>query len=270
MASDVLGTIGNISADLTQGRIDDIDREIEKDNEKFERQLENENLSEKDRKLIEDRKAKNDEKLNNKKVKEKEKQWKLDKAIALTQIAIQTALAVVKAGVITPTAILTGIVGALQFTLAATTKMPKFKKGTKNAPKGWAIVDEEGPEIHADKKGNIKSFGNDGGANYRFLEQGDIIMPHNDSESYKKLFRNSTLSGVKDDRKRVLRAQQITANDNKVNEALIASIVSREVAKATNSNLTKTIKDGFKGIKLKLDINDKTDSNIIYSRKDGF
>lgn len=53
-----------------------------------------------------------------------------------------------------------------------------FETGTNFAPyTGLAIVDEKGAEIHADKFGNIKSFGSDKGAHLTDIVKGDTIIP---------------------------------------------------------------------------------------------
>ena len=70
------------------------------------------------------------------------------------------------ASTLTTTQVLASILGNLNF----------FAKGTDNASKGWSVVDEEGPEIVTDKKGNIKDFGSSGGARFKYLEQGDKVI----------------------------------------------------------------------------------------------
>ena len=69
-----------------------------------------------------------------------------------------------------------------------------FYKGTNSAPEGFAWVDEKGSEIHTDKHGNIKDFGQDGGARLKYLEKGDKIIPHQKSMD----LLNTTLPNVKD------------------------------------------------------------------------
>lgn len=78
-------------------------------------------------------------------------------------------------------AALVGALGAVQISTIASTPLPQFWRGTDNAPEGWAIVDEKRPEVHTDKAGNIKSFGYSGGANLRYLEQGDKIYPSHEA-----------------------------------------------------------------------------------------
>ena len=62
--------------------------------------------------------------------------------------------------------IITGILSDILF----------FEKGTQNAPEGLAFVDEKGAEMITDKKGNIKTFGTDGGPRLTHLEAGDKVF----------------------------------------------------------------------------------------------
>ena len=117
-----------------------------------------------------------------KKIAKKEAQQK--KRQALFNIAIDTAQAVIatlgKTGFFgIPLSIIVGAMGAAQMALVASQKVPEFWQGTQNAPEGIALVDEKRPEIHTDKKGNIKSFGKKS-PNYRFLEKGDKIYKSHD------------------------------------------------------------------------------------------
>jgi hypothetical protein len=113
------------------------------------------------------------------------KQAIFNKAVAVTEIGINTAQAIIAAlapppigagpvaGI--PLAAIIGGIGALQLATAIASPIPRFEKGTKNAPEGMAMTDERGPEIHADKRGRIKDFGSTKGPRLKFLEKGDII-----------------------------------------------------------------------------------------------
>jgi hypothetical protein len=100
------------------------------------------------------------------------------KKLALFNIAIDTAQAIVasfKKDQSGATAILIGAIGAIQAGLVASQQIPEFWKGTQNAPDGVAWTDERGAELHTDKKGNIKDFGSKKGARLKKLEKGDKI-----------------------------------------------------------------------------------------------
>ena len=65
-----------------------------------------------------------------------------------------------------------------------------FEKGTPNAPyTGLATVDEKGAEIHTDKQGNVKSFGQNKGARLAAIERGDKIYPAPESKEMLKIFQ---------------------------------------------------------------------------------
>ena len=112
-------------------------------------------------------------------------QAKAKKKSAVFNILIDTAQAVVgfladpggPQGV--GLSIAAGVIGAAQAAIVASTNVPEFFRGTMNAPEGWAMVDEKQPEIHTDRQGNIKSFGEQG-ANMRYLSAGDKIYKSHD------------------------------------------------------------------------------------------
>lgn len=157
-------------------RLSTYDMELQKAAETRDAILNNERSTEKQRQAAEKQYAKQEAKIKNERAK-KERQN------ALIEIAVNTAIGVTKALSTTPppaSFVLAGIItafGALQAGLVASQPLPKFEKGTDNAPGGWAIVDEKGPELHTSRTGRIKSTGSTGGANLRYLEKGDKIFP---------------------------------------------------------------------------------------------
>jgi tape measure domain-containing protein len=126
------------------------------------------------------------------------RQAQAQKDQAIFNIGIDTAQAVMSIWANSPdptgisqgalTAIIGGI-GLAKMAIVAATPVPEFFRGTMNAPEGWAMVDEKGPEIHTDRAGNIKSTG-ESKANLRFLEHGDKVYPH------QKEHFNKELSGI--------------------------------------------------------------------------
>ncbi|WP_312922512.1 hypothetical protein [Empedobacter brevis] len=124
-------------------------------------------------------------------------------AMALTQAGINIALGITKAisskglaGVIEGIAI--AAAGAIQIGKIAGAKQPKppqfttpkFAKGITNSGyEGPAIVDEIGAEIHLDKKGNIKSMGENKGPRLTQVKKGDTIIPSRFSEKIKAMMQ---------------------------------------------------------------------------------
>ena len=123
-----------------------------------------------------------EEQYNQRRLQIKREQAKQEKEMAIFQAMINIATGITAAlaqgppqGIIL--AALVGALGAVQIASIASQPLPAFWKGTQNAPEGWAIVDELRPEVHTDKKGNVKSLGSSKGANLRYLEKGDKIFP---------------------------------------------------------------------------------------------
>ncbi len=77
----------------------------------------------------------------------KRKQARADKAKAIFDAVIATALAVVKSLPNIALAIVVGAFGALKTGLIAARPIPAFKKGTKDSPAGLALVGEDGREL---------------------------------------------------------------------------------------------------------------------------
>ena len=97
------------------------------------------------------------------------------KRLAMFNIIINTAQAVVSALPNIPLSIAIGLIGAAQLAMTASQPIPQFAIGTQNAPEGMAWTDERGAELHTDKNGKIKDLGSDKGARLKKLSKGDKI-----------------------------------------------------------------------------------------------
>lgn len=105
----------------------------------------------------------------------------------LIRIAMDTAVGIMKTiaemGFIPALPFLPAIaaLGATQAAIVASQELPKFQEGTTNAPEGLGIIDEVRPEVHTDKRGNIKSTGQKGGARLTYFEKGDKVFKSHDA-----------------------------------------------------------------------------------------
>jgi len=97
------------------------------------------------------------------------------KRLAIFNIAIDTAQAVVAALPNIPLSIVMGVLGAAQIAMVSSRQIPEFWKGTDNAPEGLAWTQEKGAEVITDKKGNVKTIGNNKGAQLTYLSKGDKV-----------------------------------------------------------------------------------------------
>lgn len=109
--------------------------------------LSNAKLTEAQKKKIEEEYAKKESKL-------KTEQFKKDKAAAIIQAIINTALAVTKASPDVPLMIAAGIAGAAQTAIIAAQKIPQFDKGTNYTPSTF-IAGEKRPEWMITPKGDV-------------------------------------------------------------------------------------------------------------------
>lgn len=127
------------------------------------------------------------------------KEFNAKKQQAIVNIAIDTAQAIVGLWVkpgfpaAIPMAIAMAGLGAVQAGFVAAQKPPEFYVGTQNAPEGLAYTNERGAELHTDKKGNIKDFGDNKGARLTMLEAGDKIYT---AEQTKRILFNDELNNI--------------------------------------------------------------------------
>jgi len=130
----------------------------------LKKQLDNDKLTVESRnqiegqlKAIEAKKAEELKAIEAKKRESQRKQFIINKAIAVAEIAMTTAQAVMKTYSemaypwAVPLAIAVGAIGAVQAGLVLAQPIPEFDKGTESAPNGQFMVGEKGPEFMVHK-----------------------------------------------------------------------------------------------------------------------
>ena len=183
-ADDAASALKSISGAIFDSEIIRYDNQIVANQERLDLILNDENASEEKKKQAQLESDKEVKKI-------RLKQAKAERRNVLTQIAIDTAAGVAKAlaqtGVLAPLTIPTILgIGLAQAAFVASQELPKFFKGTQNAPGGLAWTDERGAEIHTDKHGRVKDWGSDKGARIKMMEKGDKIFTADKSEDILK------------------------------------------------------------------------------------
>jgi hypothetical protein len=177
--------------------------------------------------------------------KEKAKQAKIDRAMALFNIAISTAQAVMSvlstgggtryadAGI--TAAILSGIViaqGAIQAGLVLAKPLPQFRSGTKNAPEGFAVVNDAPGNNYKELIFNKKS-----GAAYipqkrnqvTWLNRGDVVL--NAVETQGILNKNKNIDQI-------------------VNQSLLHHSMAKNLAEGRKFEVEHTMLNAMQSIRL--------------------
>lgn len=126
-------------------------------------------------------------------------QAKQQKQMAMIQATINIAQGITSALAQAPPysfilAALVGVLGAVQLAKISSTPLPQFYTGTSNAPEGLALTQERGAEMITDKHGNIKTLGNNKGAQLTYLNKGDKVFTAD--ETTQKLNELLISSGV--------------------------------------------------------------------------
>lgn len=203
ISADMTGALTDLGNAFFGSKIQQIDDEITANNEKFDALLDNENLSERQRKIYEEQREKKNKELEDKKRKEQYKQAVFNKASSAAQLAIETTLAVMKtAATAGPWAVpLTIALGAIQMAALLATPIPKYKHGRKGGPGEFAEVgdgfvsevitrgDGSNPRITPNKP------------TLTYLNPGDIV--HKSVEDYNRYVRASILNKFSNDSERL-------------------------------------------------------------------
>jgi hypothetical protein len=144
--------VGALFKSLSDKRIAALDAEIAKVDENAKRELLLAGNNEAAKQAIQQRAELEREKLEAKRKRERQQQAKIEKAMAVFNAIINTAVQVTKVLANPILAAFVAAMGAAQVAAIVAQPIPQFKKGTSSAPGGLAIVGEEGPELI--RKGN--------------------------------------------------------------------------------------------------------------------
>lgn len=239
ISSQLASALGDLANSIFEARIQKIDDEIAKNDEKYEKLFENENLSEKQRKALSAKQEKEREALEKKKRKEQRKQAILNKALAIADVAIATALGIMQAyaqmGPIAGSvgAALVGIIGTIQTAAIIAKPIPQYAKGTDNHPGGFALVGEERPEVITEP--NKAPYVVDR-PSILDLPEGTTVTPS--LAEYDRLMKASVLTSIDIERRKLDEFHAKRSFDSN-NKALLTEMqLTRKAIEKNKTNLT--------------------------------
>ena len=239
IASASFSLIGDVSNSFFQEKINKYDEDIEASNSYYDNLLANEENSEElNKRLTKDKEAA-ELKIKEKQKKEREKQFLADKAFAIAEIAVNTAVAVSKAagqtGIFGLAASIPLIaLGAVQTGIVLAQKMPKFAEGGTMQYDGammindhssgrLEVVERDGKLLMTDKRNAIVEG-----------KAGDII--HKDAESY---FKTLSDDDILNDAKNHSMIATITHQNNIANK--LNSKKAKDVQKIQTDRIVNAI-----------------------------
>ena len=196
---EVMNAIGDLGDAVFERRIDNIQKEIDAETEKYDRLLELAKDDEEETKIIERNKALRLEELEKKKKKEQVKQAKFQKALAVQNAIINTSLAVSSALTAGPgtgiaLAVITAAIGALEIATILATPIPSFATGGIMGHDGLALINDGGNKEYIERNGSILSTDNPNA--FVNLQKGDIIHKDYDDMMKKSMLMNLYTGGA--------------------------------------------------------------------------
>lgn len=176
---DYSNAILNLTGSITANRIQSIDLQLKKLDEQTEYELKMAGDNAVKKEQIELTAETRRRQLEKKRLEEIQKQARFEKAVALTQAGINTALAITK---VIPNPILMALaaaLGAIQVAAIAAKPIPQFFKGTESSPEGLAFVGERGSELKVEPSGKMSLT--PGVPTLDYLKAGTQIIPHDET-----------------------------------------------------------------------------------------
>lgn len=239
LTKDAAVVVTDLANAIFDNKIGKLDEEIRKNDEKYSRLLENENLSEAQRTAIEKQQEADRERLEKKKAQEQRKAATFNKLLSVAQIGINTAEGITKniaqLGLVLaqPLNALTIAIGLGQVAAVVATKIPQYFKGTDNHPGGPALLAEREPEVVTEpgKKPYIVDK-----PSILDLPAGTKVTPS--VEEYKAMMRASALASLEADRQR-LNSFQTAASFDLYNDQMIEEL--RLTRKAIEKNRSSVV-----------------------------
>lgn len=228
ISSQLTGALSELAGSLFDAKIQNIDDEITKNNDYYEKQMEMAGNDEAQKDLLQKERDKKNEELEKKKRKEQHKQAVFNKAMSALNVGISTSMAIISALAQVPkfdfgisaTAIATtlGIIGAAQLAAVLASPIPKYKMGRKGGKAETAWVGDGGVMEVITSGNGLNPRLTPNTPTLTHLNQGDIV--HKSMADYQDYMKASILSGIKIDGQRMNDFQLIQSNEKYGKEML--------------------------------------------------
>lgn len=177
--SNYSSVVNGLLDELTAKRLARIDAEEARLDEQLAKDLENAGNNDRQKERLEADAEKRREQLEKKRIAAQRKAAVFDKAVAITQAGILTAINILK---VFPNPILMALaaaVGAIQIATIIAKPIPQFFKGTDSAPGGLAVVGEKGAELMIGPDGKVGLTPST--ATLMDVAKGTQIIPHDET-----------------------------------------------------------------------------------------
>jgi hypothetical protein len=208
ITGEITGSLGDLSQSLFDREMMQLDAKQKKAQETYDAekaQIEQLSLSEEEKAkriaALDAQKKAQDKKAEQERLQIARKQAAVQKAINISNIIGQTALAVITQfaslpiATQIPRAILAGSIGAIQLAAAVAAPLPQFAEGTQNAPEGYAVVGERGTELVVNPDGT--SWLTPAKDTITYLKQGAKVIPNNELMDMVKYANYVNVGGIK-------------------------------------------------------------------------
>jgi hypothetical protein len=217
----------NLANSVFEARISNIDYEIQKSDDYYRKQQEAAGNDQRQKDLLTKEAEKKREELEKKKRKEQTKQAIFNKAMAITDIGIKTAQAIIGVWdnpgypMAIPLTVLTALLGTAQTAAVLATPIPKYKDGRKDGPKELAIVGDGGVnEIIARKTGRVEITPNTD--TLVQLYAGDKV--YSSTDEYHKAMRAANMASLAAEKGRLNEYQTASVFDHSYDREIIAEL----------------------------------------------
>lgn len=261
LATDLTYTLVDLTNTIFDARIQNIDNEITKNNEYYDKQIELAGNDERQKSLLEKERAKKEKELQKEKQKEMVKQAIFNKVISLAEIGLNLAKTITALNLAAAEldAISFGTAGtpyrAIQIPLAIglaaaqaavvlATPLPKYKMGRKGGPAELAVTGDGGVNEVISRPDGSGALVTPNKPTLTFLQKDDIV--HKSMADYNEYMRRSILKGFHREKEQAGSYKfEMIGSDN---SALITEMkLTREAIKKqkTNVNVTNKIDIGY-------------------------